>query len=104
MFGWGIGLAIQAFRVFVNDGAFGRNWEKRKIVSYILLAFLFASPFLKVNGNQFLMFNVLERRFNIFGFPFWPQDFHLFVISMRLSPHFRQYFLPLREGFSVVSS
>jgi cytochrome c oxidase accessory protein FixG len=24
----------------------------------------------------------LERRFNIFGFPFWPQDFHLFVISM----------------------
>ena len=28
------------------------------------------------------MFNVLERRFNIFGFPFWPQDFHLFVISM----------------------
>jgi len=28
------------------------------------------------------MFNVLERRFNIFGFPFWPQDFYLFVISM----------------------
>lgn len=28
------------------------------------------------------MFNVLERRFNIFGFPFWPQDFHLVVISM----------------------
>ena len=28
------------------------------------------------------MFNILERRFNIFGFPFWPQDFHLFVISM----------------------
>ena len=28
------------------------------------------------------MFNVLERRFNIFGFPFWPHDFHLFVISM----------------------
>jgi cytochrome c oxidase accessory protein FixG len=28
------------------------------------------------------MFNVLERRFNIFGFPFWPQDFHLFVIMM----------------------
>ena len=28
------------------------------------------------------MFNVLERRFSIFGFAFWPQDFHLFVISM----------------------
>ena len=28
------------------------------------------------------MFNILERRFNIFAFPFWPQDFHLVVISM----------------------
>ncbi|MEP3836285.1 MAG: histidine kinase [Algibacter sp.] len=35
MFGWGIGLAIQAFRVFVNDGAFGRNWEKRKMEEYM---------------------------------------------------------------------
>jgi cytochrome c oxidase accessory protein FixG len=60
----------------------GPFYDKRKIVSYILLAFLFAAPFIKVNGSQFLMFNVLERRFNIFGFPFWPQDFHLFVISM----------------------
>ncbi|MCF1422329.1 cytochrome c oxidase accessory protein CcoG [Mangrovimonas futianensis] len=60
----------------------GRFYDKRKIVSYFLLAFLFAAPFIKINGNQFLMFNVLERRFNIFGFPFWPQDFHLFVISM----------------------
>ncbi|MBR9845900.1 MAG: cytochrome c oxidase accessory protein CcoG [Algicola sp.] len=60
----------------------GWYYEKRKLVSYILLAFLFAAPFIKINGNQFLMFNVLERRFNIFGFPFWPQDFHLFVISM----------------------
>lgn len=60
----------------------GKYYDKRKLVSYFLLAFLFVSPFIKVNGNQFLMFNVLERRFNIFGFPFWPQDFHLFVISM----------------------
>ncbi len=60
----------------------GRFYEYRKWVSYGLLLFLIASPFVKLNGNQFLMFNVLERRFNIFGFPFWPQDFHLFVISM----------------------
>nr|WP_321247151.1 cytochrome c oxidase accessory protein CcoG [uncultured Psychroserpens sp.] len=60
----------------------GRYYEKRKIVSYGLLTFLFIAPFIKIGGNQFLMFNVLERRFNIFGFPFWPQDFYLFVISM----------------------
>jgi len=60
----------------------GRYYEYRKWVSYVLLAFLFLSPFIRINGHQFLMFNVLERRFNIFGFPFWPQDFHLVVICM----------------------
>ncbi len=60
----------------------GRFYQYRKYVSYLLLAFLFAAPFVKINGNQFLMFNVLERRFNIFGLPFWPQDFYLFVILM----------------------
>ncbi|MBE99410.1 cytochrome c oxidase accessory protein CcoG [Flavobacterium coralii] len=60
----------------------GRLYNYRKVVSYFLLAFLVLAPFIKINGNQFLMFNVLQRRFNIFGFPFWPQDFHLFVISM----------------------
>ncbi|MFO7703100.1 cytochrome c oxidase accessory protein CcoG [Psychroflexus maritimus] len=60
----------------------GKFYDYRKWVSYFLLTFLLLSPFIKINGNQFLMFNVLERRFNIFGFPFWPQDFYLFVISM----------------------
>lgn len=60
----------------------GKYYKYRKYVSYFLLAFLFAAPFVKINGNQFLLFNILERRFNIFGFPFWPQDFYLFVISL----------------------
>ncbi len=60
----------------------GKFYRYRKTVSWFLLVFLIAAPFVKINGNQFLMFNVLERKFNIFGFPFWPQDFHLFVISM----------------------
>ena len=34
----------------------GPYYDKRKIVSYILLAFLFAAPFVKINGNQ--IFNV----------------------------------------------
>ncbi|WP_103864162.1 cytochrome c oxidase accessory protein CcoG [Aquimarina sp. I32.4] len=60
----------------------GRFYAYRKWVSYGLLIFLLSAPFIKIKGNQFLLFNVLERRFNIFGAPFWPQDFHLFVISM----------------------
>lgn len=33
--GWGIGLIIHAFKIFVNDGSFGRNWEKRKIEQFM---------------------------------------------------------------------
>ena len=35
MFGWGIGLTIQAFRVFVTNGTFGRSWEKRKMEEFM---------------------------------------------------------------------
>jgi len=31
LFGWGIGLAMHFFRVFVVGDIFGNNWEKRKI-------------------------------------------------------------------------
>ena len=60
----------------------GKFYDYRKWVSYLLLIILVANPFIKINGNQFMLFNILERRFNIFGFPFWPQDFYIFVISM----------------------
>jgi cytochrome c oxidase accessory protein FixG len=60
----------------------GKFYKYRSYVSYFLLFFLLSAPFIKIKGNQFLLFNVLERKFNIFGFPFWPQDFHLLVISM----------------------
>ncbi|MGC4042054.1 MAG: cytochrome c oxidase accessory protein CcoG [Flavobacterium sp.] len=60
----------------------GKFYDYRKYVSYFLLAVLIANPFIKVNGNQFMLFNVIERRFNIFGFPFWPQDFYIFVLVM----------------------
>lgn len=35
MFGWGIGLAVQAYKVFVNNGFLGKNWEKRKIEEFM---------------------------------------------------------------------
>ena len=35
MFGWGIGLAIQAFRVFAGTSVLGQNWEKRKMEEFM---------------------------------------------------------------------
>jgi cytochrome c oxidase accessory protein FixG len=60
----------------------GRFFRWRTYVSWLLLAFLFFSPFVKINGEQLLLFNILERKFVLFGVTFWPQDFHLFVLIM----------------------
>jgi sensor histidine kinase YesM len=35
MFGWGLSLAFQAYRVFVDEGPLGGSWEKRKIEEYM---------------------------------------------------------------------
>jgi len=70
----------------------GKFYKYRKWVSYVLLTVLIASPFIKIDGNQFMMFNVLERRFNVFGFPFWPQDLYLFVIMMLIGVVFVIFF------------
>lgn len=63
----------------------GRHYNWRSILSWFLLAFLMIAPFIKVNGLQFLLFNVLERKFHIFGYPFFPQDFHIFALSIGIS-------------------
>ena len=60
----------------------GKLYNYRTIVSIVLLVLLFGMPWLKINGNPFLMLNVIERKFVIFGQVFWPQDFHLFVMAM----------------------
>jgi len=60
----------------------GLFYKYRSIVSWLLLAALVSAPFIKINGNQFLLFNVLKGKYNIFGHPFWPQDFYLLVLSM----------------------
>ncbi len=60
----------------------GRFFRWRTRVSWLLLAFLFLAPFIKINGEQLLLLNILERKFVLFGVTFWPQDFHLFVLIM----------------------
>ena len=60
----------------------GPWFNKRKIVSYSLLAILFLAPHIKIAGHQLLLFNVFERKFIIFGKVFWPQDLYLFAFAM----------------------
>ena len=60
----------------------GRFFTYRKWFTSVLLIFLLVSPFLHINGNQFMLFDFVGREFHIFGQPFWPQDFFIGVIAM----------------------
>ena len=60
----------------------GRFYNARTYVSWLLLGFLFAAPFITVNGHPFMLFNFLKRNFILFGIGFGPQDFHLFFLAM----------------------
>ncbi|MCK0132226.1 2TM domain-containing protein [Flavobacteriaceae bacterium F08102] len=35
LFGWGVGIGFHAYKVFVNDGIFGSNWEQKKIQEFM---------------------------------------------------------------------
>lgn len=58
----------------------GPFYNKRNFVTVILLIILFGLPFIKVNGRPFFLFNLLDRKFILFGQIFGPQDFFIFVL------------------------
>lgn len=60
----------------------GKFYNARTYVSWVLLGLLFGLPFIKVNGEPFLLFNIIERKFILFSIVFTPQDLHLFALAM----------------------
>jgi len=63
----------------------GEWFNRRQVVGYWLLALFFAAPFIEVGGEPFLLFNVIERKFVLFGNVFWPQDLYIFVFGMLIA-------------------
>ncbi len=60
----------------------GKLYNARIWVSYAFLIAFFALPLIKIDGHPFMLFNVIERKFILFGISFFPQDFFLFVLAM----------------------
>ena len=59
----------------------GKYHTLRAIVAVFLLVLLFSAPFIQVDGHPFILLNIIDRKFILFGTPFWPQDFHLIVLA-----------------------
>lgn len=60
----------------------GLFYDRRTFASIVYLVIFFSLPWIKMNGEPFIMINVLKRKFIIFGQIFGPQDFFIFALAM----------------------
>ena len=56
------------------------NW--RNIVGFGLIAMLFIFPLIKINGDPFILLDVMNRRFILFSVIFTPQDTFVMLLLM----------------------
>jgi cytochrome c oxidase accessory protein FixG len=67
---------------FYPKKPFGKLYNARTYVSWAFVIVFFTLPFIKVDGSPLFLFNLIERKFILFGVRFWPQDFFIFMIGM----------------------
>ena len=58
----------------------GKWYTRRTITAWALLLFFIAVPFIRVNGYPFVLLDIPDRKFIIFGAIFWAQD--TFILSL----------------------
>jgi cytochrome c oxidase accessory protein FixG len=58
-------------------------WHKRRqIVAWLLLSFIFLTPYVEIDGEPLFLLNFPEKKFILFGKIFWSQDFIVFGLGM----------------------
>lgn len=60
----------------------GKWYRWRSYVSYLLLIFFVAVPFIRINGNPLILLDVTSRKFILFGAIFWAQDTLILALLM----------------------
>lgn len=60
----------------------GMYHRARLVLSALLLMILFGVPFITVDGHPYMLFDIVNRKFILFGFPFGPHDFYLLGLTM----------------------
>lgn len=60
----------------------GYYHKLRIVVTIVLLSIFFLTPFISYNDRPFILLNIFERKFILFGQVFWPQDFFLLALTL----------------------
>ncbi len=59
------------------------KWHTRRVFfTIVLLSLMFAAPFIRIDGHPAFLFNILERKFIVFGLYIGPQDYWIFGLMM----------------------
>jgi cytochrome c oxidase accessory protein FixG len=59
----------------------GKFYKLRTYFSYLLLIFMIIMPLIKIDGHPVMLFNVIDRKFIIFGQPFGTGDFFILALG-----------------------
>jgi cytochrome c oxidase accessory protein FixG len=60
----------------------GKWYTLRTLVGWSLLLFFIGAPFIRVNGHPFILLDIANRKFIIFGAIFWAQDTFILALLM----------------------
>lgn len=77
-----IPLYIKAPKVYPREIK-GRFASLRVIAAWVLLGMYYVIPWISINGQQLVLFDLVNRKFHILGLTLWPQD--LIILSLLLA-------------------
>ena len=63
----------------------GKWYLRRNIVGYTFLSFLVAAPFLRINGHPFMLLDILNRKFFLFGQMVFAEDTYILALVMAVT-------------------
>jgi len=60
----------------------GKWYSYRTYFSWLWIAFFILAPIIKINGHNFMLLDIVNRKFIIFGVIFWAQDTFILALLM----------------------
>lgn len=71
-------------KVYPRD-VHGRHDTLRRVAVLVLLGMFYTFPWLRWDGRQAVLFDLPARKFHVFGFTFWPQDFIFLAMLLMIA-------------------
>jgi cytochrome c oxidase accessory protein FixG len=60
----------------------GKWYNRRTYFAWFCILFLIFAPIIKINGNPLMLFDIVNRKFSLFGNMFYPQDTFILALIM----------------------